>query len=178
MSKNNSYLLLDSALIGAEMLKAKELNPEFDSLYRGHSEISLSMVSPYLFYFDPQTEFAKWYMQNGWGDSWGILVYSESDLKSLIKHFRHFLMVKKEDGEQLYFRFYDPRVLRIFLPSCDARQLNDFFGPVDYFTLEDEDPSTGLVFSLHNGELIIEKIKKEEVMTFHPELKKRKFRFF
>jgi hypothetical protein len=178
MSKNNTYLLLDSAQIGTEISTAKELNPEFDSLYRGQSEISLTMVAPYLFPFNPQTDFGKWYMQNGWGNSWGVLAYSDLDLKALVKHFRHFLMVKREDGEQLYFRFYDPRVLRVFLPTCDERQLNDFFGPVDFLICEDEDPGNGLVFSLHNGELEVKKIKKEEVMTFHPEIKKRKFGFF
>jgi hypothetical protein len=86
-------------------------------------------------------------------------------------------MVKKEDGEQLYFRFYDPRVLRVFLPTCDRQQLSDFFGPVDYFVCEDEDPVSGMMFSLKEGELKIERIKQDEVVTFHP-MRKRKFGFF
>jgi hypothetical protein len=178
MKLRNRFLLLDSAIIGIEIIVAKSLNQNHDSLFKGSSEQPLAHVSPNLFSFDPQTDFAKWYMQNGWGNSWGILVNSDIDLKPLVKHFRHFLMVKKENGEQLYFRFYDPRVLRVFLPTCDERQLNDFFGPVDYFICEDKNPADGLVFSLHNGELEVKKIKKDEVMTYHPEIKKRKFGFF
>jgi hypothetical protein len=178
MSLNIPHIILDAARMGEKIGKAKELNPDFCSLYHGMSEQSLASVAPYLFPFDPQTEFGKWYMQNGWGDSWGILVYSESDLKSLVKHFRHFLMVKKEDGEQLYFRFYDPRVLRVFLPTCDEMQLRDFFGPIDNFIGEDEDPANGLVFSLHNGQLKVDNIKKDEVVSFHPGIKKRKFWLF
>lgn len=176
MSPYNPYILMDSARMGENIGTAKEINPGFCSLYNGNSEQFLASVSPYLFSVDLQSEFIKWYMLNGWGDSWGVLVYSDIDLKALVKHFRQFLIVKKEDGGQLYFRFYDPRVLRVFLPSCDARQLNEFFGPVDYYICEDEDPSKGLVFSLHKGELMINNIKKHEVEIFHSEMKKRKFR--
>jgi len=87
-------------------------------------------------------------------------------------------MVKTEDGEQLYFRFYDPRVLRVFLPTCDERQLRDFFGPIDYFLCESEEPASGLVFSLRNGELKVDIIKKDEVTVFTQETKKRKSWWF
>jgi hypothetical protein len=178
MFENKCFLILDSAQIDNEVLNSQKLNSSYNSLIWNKSEQSRAFMAPYLFCFDPQTEFGKWYMENGWGNFWGVLVGSTIDLKALTKHFRHFLMVKKEDGEQLYFRFYDPRVLRVFLPTCDERQLRDFFGPIDYFLCEDEQPATGLVFSLHNGELEVKKIKKDEVMTFHPEIKKRKFGFF
>jgi hypothetical protein len=87
-------------------------------------------------------------------------------------------MVKTEEGEELYFRFYDPRVLRIFLPTCDREQLKDFFGPVDYYLCEDEDPAYGLVFSLENSALKTERISKQEVMLFNPEKKKKRFSLF
>jgi hypothetical protein len=34
---------------------------------------------------------------------------------------RRFLRVKDEDG--LVFRFYDPRVMRVYLPTCAAGEL-------------------------------------------------------
>ena len=108
------YILLDAARLADEINRAKELNPNFDSLYRGQSEESLASVAPYIFQVEKGEEFERWYFEKGWGDSWGVLVFSNEDMKSLHKHFRKFLMVKTEDGEELYFRFYDPRVLRIF----------------------------------------------------------------
>jgi hypothetical protein len=177
MPVNIKFILLDSARIGTEIIKAKELNPEFDSLYRGKSEETLATVAPYLFSFH-KAEFVDWFMQSGWGNSWGVLVYSSEELKTLVKHFRQFLMVKTEDGDELYFRFYDPRVLRVFLPTCDLQQLREFFGPVDYFICEDEDPGSGLLFSLENEGLKTEKIAKEQVISFEPPIKKRKFSFF
>lgn len=172
------YILLDAARMGADILRAKELNPEFDSLYRGKSEAHLAAVSPYLFSMEHNTEFENWFLQNGWGDSWGVMVHSNKELKTLVRHFRQFLMVMTEDKKDLYFRYYDPRVLRIFLPTCDQQQLKEFFGPVGYYICEDEDPDSGLVFSLHDEELKIEKIKKDEVISFNPVFVKKKFYFF
>ena len=77
----------------------------------------------------------------------------------MYKHFRKFLIVQAEDGMELYFRFYDPRVLRIFLPTCTRNQLIEFFGPVQKHIMEDEDPSYALIFSLENGILRKERVK-------------------
>ena len=56
----------------------------------------------------------------------------------------------------MYFRFYDPRVFRMFLPTCDETQLRDFFGGVDFFIAEGESQSTAEVWSLADGKLIRE----------------------
>ena len=37
-----------------------------------------------------------------------------------------------------YFRFYDPVVLRTFLPTATPRQMEDFFGPISAFYVEGE----------------------------------------
>jgi hypothetical protein len=178
MSSSFSYALLDSARIDTEIITAKELNPEFDSLYRGRSEESLSSVAPYIFTGKKETKFSNWYFEKGWGDSWGVLVYSTEEMKALVKHLRKFLMVNTADGKELYFRFYDPRVLRIFLPTCDKEQLEEIFDAVDYFICEDEDPDFGLVFSLIKGSLETLRITKDQVIAFEPEQKKRRFSFF
>lgn len=162
----------------AEIFKAKELNQNFASLYSGVSEVNLSPVAPFIFSVETDIEFSKWYFEKGWGDSWGVLVYSSEEMKALVKHFRKFLMVKTEVGQELYFRFYDPRVLRIFLPTCDKEQLEEIFDAVDYFICEDENPDFGLVFSLTKGSLETLKITKDQVIAFEPEQKKRKFLFF
>jgi len=174
----NYFILLDAARLEDEMDTAKSLNPFFDLLYRGQSEETLASVAPYIFQNKQGSEFDRWYFEKGWGGSWCVLLYSQEDMKALHKHFRRFLMVKTEDGEELYFRFYDPRVLRIFLPTCDKDQLKEFFGLVDYFICEDEDPGFGLVFSLYDGLLNQERITKEAIMDFEPPAKKKRFSFF
>jgi hypothetical protein len=150
------------------MDKAQELNAEHKSLYRagkGADEV-LPVVAPFLFTYPQSQEFADFVLQEGWGDSWGIWVDSYADFESLWKHFRKFLTVMTEDSQQFYFRFYDPRVLRIFLPTCDVYQLKDFFGPVDQYIMEDEDPAQAIIFSLKKGILQTSVMPKEEILSF------------
>jgi hypothetical protein len=44
--------------------------------------------------------------------------------------------VRSEDGKVLLFRFYDPRVLSVFLPICTPAQIEEMFGPVMRFFVE------------------------------------------
>ncbi|MFZ4546376.1 MAG: DUF4123 domain-containing protein [Bacteroidales bacterium] len=178
MQRQISYIVFDAARMEAEIDNARAINPVFDSLYRGQSEETLSSVAPYIFTFERETEFRRWYFDKGWGDSWGIMLFADEEMKVLHKHFRKFLMVQTEEGKELYFRYYDPRVLRIFLPTCDKEQLKEFFGPIDYYICEDEDPVFGIVFSLLDGLLHQERISKEMIMDFEPPAKKKWFSFF
>jgi hypothetical protein len=49
------------------------------------------------------------------------------------QHLRKFLIVELEPGGTAFFRFYDPRVLRLFLPTCREDEWTTFFGPIDAF---------------------------------------------
>jgi hypothetical protein len=160
-----NYILLDAARMGETIETAKGINPDFDSLYRGRSEESLAVVAPYLFIFKQNTEFGQWYIENGWGDAWGILIRSYLPMPELHKHFRKFLIVGTEDNQELYFRFYDPRVLRIFLPTCDQQQLREFFGPIEYFIMEDEDKDWAIRCWLENGHLHSVKISLVDLVN-------------
>ncbi|HNW75071.1 MAG TPA: DUF4123 domain-containing protein [Bacteroidales bacterium] len=178
MSLRNEFILLDAARMEEEMETAKKLNPEFDSLYRGRSEENLASVAPYIFRVERGGEFESWYFEKGWGDAWGVMILSQEEMKTLHRHFRKFLLIRTEDGEELYFRYYDPRVLRIFLPVCNRDQIRDFFGPVDYFICEDEDPGFALVYSVDDGMLLQDRITRDAAMNFVPVAKKKKFSLF
>ncbi|MBS1629551.1 MAG: DUF4123 domain-containing protein [Bacteroidetes bacterium] len=149
-----NYTLLDAARMGDQLLLAKQLGPLHDSLYRGGKEASLSSVAPYIFQFQHGKSFANWLLKFGWGNAWGVLLKSSLPIFDLHKHFRKFLMVNTEEGKSLYFRYYDPRVLRLFLPTCNAAQLAEFFGKgIEYFIVEDEDPAYAIRFRLEGGAL-------------------------
>lgn len=163
MISHLTHILLDAARMGGDMDTAKELNKRHDSLYRGGKEENLFAVAPYIFQFSSPTPFSDWLVEKGWGDSWGVFIKSPWPLQEMHKHFRRFLLVNTEDGQQLYFRYYDPRVLRTFLPTCDPQQLRDFFGPIDYFILEDENPEYALRYRQENGILRTEKFKFSEL---------------
>jgi hypothetical protein len=56
-------------------------------------------------------------------------------------------MVENPDGKEVFFRFYDPRILRRFLPVCTPAETRQFFGPVMQFWVEDEKPEFLLQFA-------------------------------
>jgi len=159
----HTYSILDAARIFGEMETARTLQTNFLSLYMGSSEELLGSVAPYLFAYQPDSDFAKWLLENGWGNSWGIFIKTNLTIEEVRKHFRKFVLVKTEDGKELYFRFYDPRVLRIFLPTCDKQQIMEFFGPIDYFIVESETKEEAIVFKHRNGELVEERIPANKV---------------
>ena len=70
------------------------------------------------------------------------------------KHFRKFVTVYNEEMEPVYFRYYDPRVFRVYLPTCNAGELDTVFGPVETFCVEDRDPSTLIKYEVMSGRLV------------------------
>jgi hypothetical protein len=67
---------------------------------------------------------------------WGIFIVSSRPFRDVRRHFRRFLMVQDEVAERMYFRFYDPVVLRAFLPTCNAVQAKEFFQDIEAFLVE------------------------------------------
>ena len=63
--------------------------------------------------------------------------------------------MKTEEGQELYFRYYDPRVLRTYLPTCTPDELEQVFGPVLEYALEDEVEETLLRFRFAGGKLTV-----------------------
>ncbi|MCE7070777.1 DUF4123 domain-containing protein [Dyadobacter sp. CY327] len=141
------------------MDRARELNPFHTSLYpgKGAQDETLLSVAPFLFKYPYTADFEEFLLSDGWGHSWGLWVQSNTEFEELYQHFMRFLIVQTEEGQELYFRFYDPRVLRIFLPTCDQDQLAEFFGPVSQFIMEDEDPAFCVLFSLWQGQLFVDR---------------------
>ncbi|MBK8520977.1 MAG: DUF4123 domain-containing protein [Ferruginibacter sp.] len=160
----NRFLLLDAARLKQNLDEAKALNPSCISLYTGEMEAQLVNVFPFLFSFDDHPEFANWYFENGWGQSWGVIILSEYDIRRTADHLKKHILVNTENGKEYFFRFYDPRVLRVFLPTCNTKQLKEFFGPVEQFICEDNDPDFGLIFTFDENNLMTTRINKGDIL--------------
>lgn len=147
------YAVLDGASVEDLLPKLYDLRPEFVCLYPGELEPDMAEVAPYLVRLDPGSAFADWVVREGWGRHWGVFAASDAGMREVRHHFRTFTTVHGPDGKPLLFRYYDPRVLRLFLPTCTAEELRVFFGPVGRYLLEGEDPQTLLSFELDGGAL-------------------------
>lgn len=149
----NVYAVLDGASVPGLLDKLIEWEPAQECLYRGEIKPDLAEVAPYLVHLEPDTEFTAWVIQKGWGNHWGVFAVSEADLATVRRHLRTLLVVHDSAGKPLYFRYYDPRVLRVYLPTCNAAELASMFGPIGAYLLEDEQPDKMLRFGLESGVL-------------------------
>ena len=148
----NAYAILDGASV-PELLDHLygTPRPEFICLYRGELQPDMAEVAPYLVRLTPRAPFSEWVLTEGWGKHWGIFALSPANMIAVRKHFRTFLMVKNPAGKQVYFRYYDPRVLRIFLPTCNAEETRWVFGPLTTYLCEAEAQDTLLAFRVEDG---------------------------
>ena len=148
------FTILDGASVPDILGNLAAFNPEHICLYRGELAPDMAQVAPYLVFLERDAPFTDWVLTNGWGEHWGIFGSTWVDLKELRKHFRKFLMVYDESGKTLYFRYYDPRVLRIYLPTCNAEELKIVFGPVEWYLMEGDEPGKAERFGF-KGEALL-----------------------
>lgn len=144
------YAVLDACDTPAVPEKARELGERRAvSLYRGSADEMYWAIAPYLFAVDPAL--LDWIVETLWEEPFGIFAVADADLEEVRRHFRRFLVVHSPEGEQWYFRFYDPRVLGSFLRTCTEDQVDLIFGPVSSFTTHD--PGSVHVIVLNRSQL-------------------------
>jgi hypothetical protein len=135
------FCLVDAAVDPAIPALLNTAPERRQSLYDGQSASTLAQWAPYLIQLDPATPFTRALLTQGWGKGWASYLISTAPFEELRHHFRRFLMVQVENGEEVYFRFYDPRVMRDFLPAANPEEVTVFFGPIAGYLLEAEQPT-------------------------------------
>ena len=124
-----------------------------DCLYSGDLPWQLQMTAPYLVQLEREDRFTEFLIRAGWGNHWATFLRSDSGIRQVRRHLRDFLRVRDEAGRRLIFRYYDPRILRVYLPTCWPAELNTFFGPISAFITEGESPGEVLEFRNEHGTL-------------------------
>jgi hypothetical protein len=135
------YALMDGALVPELQAALIEHQPplEYIPLFLGDERGTLAPVSPYLVLFNSFDDSLMWWLlDEGQGKSWGIYLCSQVALTELHHHLFTLLAVRGLEGEKLYFRYYDPRVLRPFWEALTQEEKNRFMGPIQTLLVEDE----------------------------------------
>jgi len=134
------YAVLDAARDKQVLALLQSAGAKYHSLYEGPQAEELASVAPYLVDLTREHALLERIISAGWGKSWGIFLTGTKPFDEIRRHLRKFLMVREEAaGKRLYFRFYDPRVLRNFLPTCLPQQSAALHAEVDSFFTESED---------------------------------------
>lgn len=152
-SKLGVWAILDCARDPQIYRALLESRLEFRCLYSGKLPRELELVAPQLVELFPDNRLTTQWLDQGWGQSWGVLL-KVADPSNLRHHLRKLLTVRDEHGRKLLLRYYDPRVLRPFLRSCDPAQLELVFGKTTAYVAEDEDGVDLTEFGLRAGHLI------------------------
>jgi hypothetical protein len=123
-------------------------------LFAGALTPEIQVVAPYLLQLECDDPKTNRLIRYAWGNNWGVFLHCDTRLETLKRHLRTLLTVRDERGNRLLFRYYDPRVLRIYLPTCTTEELKTIFGPIDCFSMEEELPDTLLEFRFDQRKLI------------------------
>lgn len=144
------YAVLDAARDPEVLRVLRCSGRRSESLYSGPRAELLARGAPYLVAVPRGSHFQRQLWDHAWGESWGIFLASNAGFATVRTHLRRLLRAVLPDGRKALFRFYDPRVLRVYLPSCSDDERPRFHGPITRFVCEHEDEEQALVFA-HDG---------------------------
>jgi len=140
------WMIVDAARDSRVFSMLLDSHLEYSCLYSGPLQPELELAAPYLVQLDYDSRATRRLIQQAWGNNWGVFLRSDARLESLRRHLRGLLVVRDTRGNRLVFRYYDPRVLRPYLPTCTADELRTVFGPIQCFWVEEEDPLLAVEF--------------------------------
>jgi hypothetical protein len=141
------WMVADAARDPRIFTMLRELHLEYYCLYSGPLTPALELAAPYLVQLDYDDQGSRHFLRSAWGNNWGVFLKCTSHANKLRRHLREFLVVLDSWGNRLVFRYYDPRVLRVYLPTCTPDELSTFFGPIENFWMEDKTPDVILNYS-------------------------------
>jgi hypothetical protein len=144
--QHNLHAVLDAARDPAILQHLRGSGLVHESLYDGPRGVEIADFGPWLVELPRGTPFLDLLVNDGWGESWGVFLTSHSSFAEIRKQLRRHLLAKLPDGREVYFRYYDPRVLRTYLATCTPPELGGFFGPITNVFVESGDRGFLLVF--------------------------------
>ncbi|KRA59182.1 hypothetical protein ASD79_10795 [Caulobacter sp. Root655] len=132
----NLYAVVDGCAAPTISDLARSLGPgRAACLYLGDAATNYGDKAPYLLQVDSALAAS---LGDGASDAaWGCFVVSSSGFEAVRRHLRGWLTVNSPEGEAWLFRFWDPRLLPVFLRASRPDELNAFFGPIDAFAVVD-----------------------------------------
>lgn len=151
-AQGTHYAIVDSAQDQSLAVAVKEAGSEYRSLFDGPAAAAMESVAPLV--TPLQDDSALWHeFAQRWDCNVGVLVSTAARLEDVVGHLRQIFVVQDETGQEFFFRFYDPRVLRNYLPTCEESELREFFGPVTAICCSGEQPDSLVIYQIEGGKL-------------------------
>ena len=143
------YALLDGASSNKIFPMLKQSGLRFDCLYEGKLSYDMQLSAPYLVRLDEDSDFTHELLLNNIGNNWCVFfkTFKPVTMLSILRLARRNHKILTPDNKQLIFRYFDPRILRSYIPSCTIKEANVFFGPIEEIICEGSEPCTIHKFS-------------------------------
>ncbi len=123
------YAVLDAACARYVRILLHESVEHYQSLYEGLQGEALAEVAPHLvrLHSPAHSTLLEKLVTYGWGNRWGIFLTSSLRFSEVRRHLRRFLIVNRHGSKRrLYFRFYDPVALSVFMRVATPQQREAF----------------------------------------------------
>jgi hypothetical protein len=134
------YAVLDTAREPGILPLLHDRAVAYRSLFEPAAARDFAGLDPCLAPVDARATGLAKILELGWGRAWAVFVEAPLDGDSMRSALRERLWVEVPgEPAPLYFRFYDPRVLRRFLATLGTDDVARFFGPIAAFWLESAD---------------------------------------
>ncbi len=93
-------------------------------------------------------------LDEGYGKGMLSFAFSALDLRAFITHLKKFTKIRDAKGTEHFFRFYDPKVMRQYVPVFNETQHKAFFAGLTSAMFEDtRDPAKLIRFWSERGSL-------------------------
>jgi hypothetical protein len=116
-----TYAILDASRVPLLQERLEEANLPFQCLYKSDAEENLKSAAPYLVELKEHHKLTRQlFSQTGmasdlWGQYPGVFFRSRALIDQLATHFRRFTKIKNEQGQWLFYRFWDNNFFLVVL---------------------------------------------------------------
>ncbi|MFY0648669.1 DUF4123 domain-containing protein [Sulfitobacter geojensis] len=121
-----AYLLLDASINPDIPVCAEAFSEPARCLFDGAAFEDLSDVGPWLVELRRYGDAWDWFVEDGYGENWGIVIHSRLPLMRLKTQMKKFIKIEDEDGMSYFFKYYRPQHLNTYLPTFDETQRSSF----------------------------------------------------
>ncbi len=145
--KRKLYYILDSAADEQfpDQLEQLKDTEAISSLFVGTPQESLTDVAPYLIMLTSrESALFELLTNDAKNKNWGFFILSEQPFYELLKHCQSHLSAQLPNGENTYFRYYDPRVLLHFCQSSNQQAICELKGAENLWFIGTQNPASSL----------------------------------
>jgi len=132
-----AYALLDASQSADIPICLDGFSNPARCLFDGEVKEDLGEVAPWLVELTRYSDIWDWFVEEGYGNNWGILLHSRLELPRLKSQMKKFLKIENEQSEVFFFKFYRPNHLNTHLPVFEVPDRARFMNQIDGVYAED-----------------------------------------